>query len=280
MSLNPLTADLLPDPCRLREYASGDGVTRSVNDPIFRKTSPSTITADVWFDVGCPWCFIGKRRFERAIELFGQDHPGVAVEVDHRSFQLAPSLPERFHGTVAEYLQSYEGVPIAHVQQRLSNVRDIAASEGIELRFDDLQLVNTRRAHRVFQFGRAHGVGEELLDRLFTAYFSECRDLNDPDVLAGLAAEVGLDHAAARAAASTPGVGDDGATVGAAHWDEAVSLDCASAQTLGSTGVPFTVFDGKYRAGGAQSPEVFAEALDRVLELRHADVPAGRGGRS
>lgn len=214
------------------------------------------ILVDVWFDVRCPWCFLGKRRLERATQLFAQDHPGIPVTVSHHSFELAPSIPDRFDGTEADYLQKYEGAPLEQSKRMIPELQKLAASEGIQLRFEDLQLVNTRSAHRVFQLAEHHGLGEQMLDRLFTAYFSECLDLADAETLARLAAEVGIDRTEALSAAE---VGHE------SRWDEAVSADHARGQMLGASGVPFSLFNGKYRVSGAQSAEVFAEALREVV---------------
>lgn len=219
-------------------------------------THAPTILVDVWFDVRCPWCFIGKRRLERAVELFHGAEPGVPVAVEHHSFELAPTIPERYDGTEADYLLQYEGAPLEHSRRMLPELQRLAASEGIELRFDELRLVNTRPAHRVFQHARQQGLGEEMLDRLFAAYFAECRDLADPGVLAGLAAEVGLDRAEALAAA---GMGTW------ERWDDAVDADHTRGQMVGAAGVPFALINAKYRVSGAQSAEVFAGALHELV---------------
>lgn len=220
----------------------------SVQDP--------EILVDVWFDVRCPWCFLGKRRFEHAAQLFAKDHPDIPVTVSHHSFELAPSIPDRFDGTEAEYLQRYEGAPLEQSKRMIPELQKLAAVEGVQLRFEDLRLVNTRRSHRVFQLAQHQGLGEQMLDRLFAGYFSECLDLADSEVLAKLAVEVGLDHEQAFDAA------EDGFE---SRWDEAVSADHARGQMLGASGVPFSLFNGKYRVSGAQSAVVFAEALREVV---------------
>jgi len=221
---------------------------------------------DVWFDVRCPWCFLGKRRLEHAVESFRAKHPSIPVTVSHHSFELAPSIADRFDGTEADYLLRYEGAPIEQSQRMLPELRRVAAAEGVELRFDELQLVNTRRAHRVFQLGRQRGVGEELLERLFLAYFTERRDLADPRVLASIAGETGLDEEEALAAADTE-LGD-----GWKPWEEAVAFDEVRAQMLGASGVPFALVNAKYRVSGAQEAEVFAAALDEVIRREFGAV--------
>ncbi|MCB1274781.1 MAG: DsbA family oxidoreductase [Leucobacter sp.] len=228
-------------------------------------TQQPAILVNVWFDVRCPWCFIGKRRLERAIELFSVDHPDIPVTVSHHSFELAPGIAERFDGTEGEYLLRYEGTPLEHSQRMLPELRKLGAAEGVDLRFDELRLVNTRRAHRVFQLAQARGRGEEVLDRFFVAYFSECRDMADSEVLASLAAECGLDRDEALAAAD-PETGE--------HWDEGVSADHVRGQMLGASGVPFSLFNAKYRIAGAQTAEVFAEAMREVVRRDFPEVAA------
>lgn len=222
-------------------------------------TTDPAILVDVWFDVRCPWCFLGKRRLERAVEMFAAAAPGIRVTVDHHSFQLAPGMPDRFDGDEADYMLRYEGVPLEQSRPSLQALRRMAAEEGVELRFDELRQVNTRPAHRVFQYGKRHGRGEELLDRLFTGYFSECRDLADPEVLAGLAAEVGLDRAAAREAAGRTAAEES-------EWDEAIDADDVRARMLGANGVPYALVNAKYAISGGQRAEVFAAALRTVAE--------------
>lgn len=211
------------------------------------------IVADVWFDTRCPWCFIGKRRFERAIEVFAAAHPAVPVSVRHRSFELAPDIPERFDGTEVEYMHRYEGVPLERGALMLPEIERIAADEGVPIRFDGLPLVNTRRAHRVFQYGAEQGAGEEVLERLFVGYFGEHRDLADPAVLGALAAEAGLDAAGAAAAAADE------------KRDRTIKNEWRRAQMLGMAGVPFFLLNSRYSIRGAVSAEQFAPVLEAVL---------------
>jgi len=253
---------------------SGSGTVDSSadsSDNISASTSAS-ITVEVWFDVRCPWCYVGKRRLERAVELFHVEEPGVPVTIRHHSFELAPGIPERFDGGEAEYLLTYEGVPLEQSKKALPALRALAESEGVILRFDDLREVNTRRAHRVFQVGERAGLGEELLEHLFHAYFTECQDLADTETLVRIAAAAGLDsredQSAVRVAADEA---DDG------EWNRAVSKDHVRGEMLGATGVPFAFVNGKYRVSGAQSAEVLAAAFRKLVELegpsRHLDEP-------
>lgn len=226
-----------------------------MNDPM--------ILADVWFDVRCPWCFIGARRLDAAVDRFAVEEPTIGVTVRHHSYELAPGIPERYAGGEAEYLLEYEGVPLEQSRRDLPAMRRLAAAEGVELRFDELNLVNTRKAHRVFQLARSVGVGEQLVDRLFRAYFTECLDLADDDVLVALGTEVGLEAAEVRAAAD-PEL--------AADWDAAVTAEHVRGQMLGAMGTPFAMFNAKYRVPGAQTAEVFTGVLREVARRDFPDT--------
>jgi len=238
-----------------------ESMQSSASDPATPGPAPA-VKVDVWFDVRCPWCFLGKRRLERGAELFHETHPEVPVSVIHHSYELAPGIPERFDGGEAEYLLQYEGVPLEQSRKSLPALQELAESEGVILRFGELREVNTRRAHRVFQYGQQQGVGEELLERLFTAYFTECADMADTETLVALAAEAGLDSEEHRAAVrSAADEGDEG------EWNRAVSSDHVRGEMLGAAGVPFALFNAKYRVAGAQSAEILAEAMRKLVRL-------------
>ncbi len=221
------------------------------------------INISVWFDVRCPWCYLGKRRLERAIELFEQRIPGVPVAVRHHSFELAPGIADRFDGGEAEYLLKYEGVPLEQSARTLPALEKLAASEGVEIRFEALKHVNTRKAHRVYQYAQDEGLGEEFLERAFAGYFAESRDLSSADTLVEFAATVGLDTGKAREAAESDA------------WDPAIKRDHVRAQMLGSGGVPFALVNAKYSISGAQEAEIVAAALETVAE-REFGITADR----
>lgn len=217
-------------------------------------TAEPAIHVSVWFDVRCPWCYLGKRRLERAIELFHTRLPEIPVTVQHLSFELAPGIADRFHGGEAEYLLRYEGVPLEQSARSLPALERLAAVEGIELRFAELQHVNTRPAHRVYQFAQQRGFGEKLLERMFFAYFTECRDLSSSDTLGAIAASAGLNVDDARAAAESE------------EWDVLIRKDHVRAEMLGSGGVPFALVNAKYSISGAQESGIVAAALETVAE--------------
>jgi len=215
------------------------------------------ITVDVWSDVACPWCYLGKRRLEAAIEASGED-----VQVVWHSFQLDPTIPQGQHTPHAEALaKKFNAAPeqIAQANQRLI---DLGAAEGLEYNFGLYMSSNTRDAHRVIHFAQERGLGNEMKDRLMRAQFTEGAIVDDLDVLAGLSAEVGLDADEVRAMLATE------------KYDDAVQADIDEAAALGATGVPFFVFDRKFAISGAQPVETFSEALHRSTEARAAEAEA------
>ncbi|GAA1960436.1 DsbA family oxidoreductase [Microbacterium aquimaris] len=214
------------------------------------------ITIDVWSDIACPWCYIGKRNLEKAIAARGEDAP--EVHVMFRSFELAPETPVDFEGGEAEYLAAHKGVDAAAAQQMLDRVTGVAADAGLEYRFDLLHHTNTVKAHQLLHFAKERGRQHEMSERLMSAYFTEGRHLGRDDELAALAAEVGFDADEVRGA------------LGRETYLEAVRADQAQAAAYGVTGVPFFVIDGAYGVSGAQPPEAFSQILAQVTQERAA----------
>lgn len=216
------------------------------------------IRVDVWSDIACPWCYLGKHRFERGIAAFRERHPDVEVTVESHSYELAPDTPEDFAGGEVDFLVRHKGMPAAQVEQLLGQMTELAASEGLDFDFARVQHANTRRAHRVLHLARERGLQAEMLERLFRAYFAQGRRVSDPETLAELGAEVGLDPAEVRAACDDDALG------------AAVDRDIARARGLGVTGVPFWLIDQQYAVSGAQPDAAVADVLGQVLERRGA----------
>jgi predicted DsbA family dithiol-disulfide isomerase len=208
---------------------------------------PRPITVDIWSDVQCPWCYIGKRKFEAGVERFGG-----SVEVEYHSFELSPDTPVDYEGSTRDYLSARKGLPAADVDRMLEHVTGIARSVGLDYDFDAVHQTNTVLAHQLLHHAKAHGLQVEMKERLLRAYFVEGRHVGKAAELADLAAEVGLDRAEALRAL------ESGEYLGA------VKADVAQAAAYGITGVPFYVIDGRYGISGAQDPEVFAQALAQV----------------
>ena len=216
-------------------------------------TSP--LAVDIWSDVACPWCYLGKRRFERALERF--DRP---VAVEYHSFELAPDTPVDFDGSEIDFLVRHKGLPAGQVQQMLQHVVALGTEEGLHYDFAALRHTKTLLAHQALHHAKAKGRQVELVGRLFQAYFEQGRHVGRADDLAALGEDVGLD-------------GDDlRATLAEGTYEKAVDEDIALARDIGINGVPFYVLDGRYAVSGAQGSDFFLAALHR------ADADAAEDG--
>lgn len=210
------------------------------------------IKIDVWSDIACPWCYIGKRNLEKGLAEASADDDAPVVEVTYHSFELSPDTPVDFAGGEADYLATHKGISRAEAQQMLERVTGVAAQAGLEYRFDLLQHTNTVKAHELLHFAKEQGRQLELAERLMSAYFTEGRNLGDNGELADLAVDAGLDRDAALDALES------------GRYLAAVRNDQAQAQAYGINGVPFFVVDGKYGVSGAQPPEAFAQIARQV----------------
>jgi predicted DsbA family dithiol-disulfide isomerase len=200
--------------------------------------------------VVCPWCYIGKRRLEHALEDFPHRDE---VEVVYRSFQLNPSAPAGQTSSRREMLMSKYGRSPAEVAELDARMEQTAAGDGLEYHLTDAGLTgNTHDAHRLVHLGQERGKQDQVLERLFRAYFTEQRSLFDRESLSALAVEAGL------APEDVRRVLDDD------EFAEAVRQDIRQAQAFGATGVPFFVIDRRYGISGAQPVEVFGDALSRA----------------
>ncbi len=219
------------------------------------------IKIDVWSDIACPWCYIGKRNLETGLAETAADADAPRVEVTFHSYELSPDTPVDFDGTEIDFLSEYKGMPADQVQQMLDRVTGVAADAGLGYRFDILKHTNTVKAHELLHFAKEQGLQKEMTERLMSAYFIEGRHVGKIDDLVALAAEAGLDPEQTRDAL------DSG------RYLEAVRADQAQAQAYGIQGVPFFVIDGKYGVSGAQPPAAFAQIARQVWAER-AEAPA------
>ncbi|MCY1158921.1 MAG: DsbA family oxidoreductase [Citricoccus sp.] len=206
---------------------------------------------EIFSDVACPWCFIGKRRFERALESF--EHRDQ-VEVEWKSYQLDPSLPEHDHRSEVDYLAQTKGMPREQVTRMLAHVTEQARGEDLEYDFDNLVVANSWKAHRVIQRAKAEALqtAEALEEQLFRAHFEQGLDIGDEQVLVRLGTAAGLSQAQVREALTED------------RWETAVKQDLATARALGVTGVPFFVLGRTYGISGAQPTESFTQALQQA----------------
>lgn len=224
------------------------------------------IKIDVWSDIACPWCYIGKRNLEAGLAEASGDDDAPAVEVTFHSFELSPDTPVDFEGSEADYLAAHKGVSASQVGQMLDRVTGVAAAAGLAYRFDLLRHTNTVKAHELLHFAKDNDLQAQTAERLMSAYFTEGRHLGREDELVALAADVGLDPDAAREALQS------------GRYLPAVRADQAQAAAYGITGVPFFVIDGKYGVSGAQPAEAFAQIVRQVWAERGESAvisPAG-----
>lgn len=206
----------------------------------------------IWSDVVCPWCYVGKRRFERALEAFAHRDQ---VEIVHRSFQLDPAAPRDRTTKRREGLMRKYNLTAADMTRLDEQMKTTAAAEGLDFLLDDGMTGNTLDAHRVLHFARESGRQDAAVERFFRAYFVEGRSVFDADALVSLAAEAGLDP------------DDTRAVLASDRFADAVAADIDAARAIGVTGVPFFVVAGRFGVSGAQASTVFGEVLSRGWEL-------------
>ncbi|SFO34089.1 Predicted dithiol-disulfide isomerase, DsbA family [Geodermatophilus obscurus] len=219
---------------------------------------------EVWSDVVCPWCYIGKRRLEAALERFPHRDE---VEVVWRSFQLDPSVPEgETHATLPTLAARY-GRPVEEMRAMMRHVEETAAGEGLTYDLANGVGGNTLLAHELTHLAAERGLQGAMEERLFSAYFQEGRPVFDVDSLVPLAVEVGLDEAEVRAALADH------------RYRPTVLEDAGTARALGATGVPFFVVDRRYGAAGAQPADLLLQLLERAWADAHplTTVPAADG---
>jgi predicted DsbA family dithiol-disulfide isomerase len=209
---------------------------------------------DIWSDIACPWCYIGKRHLEEALADFPHD-----VEIRWHSFELDPRADaEPDDRDYAERLADKYGVSAADAQRMLDEMTGRAADAGLEYRFDRAHKANTFDAHRLLHLAWERGVQDELKEALFRAMFTEGRRVDDVETLVAVAAAAGLDADEARR------------TLESGAFADAVRADEAQAASLGITAVPFFVIDRRYGVPGAQPADVLLRVLESAWQERSA----------
>jgi predicted DsbA family dithiol-disulfide isomerase len=210
---------------------------------------------EVWSDVVCPWCYLGKRRLESALRRF--DH-GDEVDVRWRSFELDPAAPRRRPVSAAEHLAAKYGMTIGQVEASWARLTALGEADGIEFRLEATQGGSSFDAHRLTHLGAAHGLRDEITERLFRAYFSEAAPIGERETLVQLGIDAGL---------PADEVED---TLAADRFASEVRDEERRARELGITAVPFFVIDARYGVAGAQSVETLLEVLESVRAERAA----------
>ena len=206
---------------------------------------------EIWSDVVCPWCYVGKRNLE--VALAGFEHADQ-VEIEWRSYELDPNTPARVELSMDEVLERKYGMTTEQATTANLQMTELAATVGLEYHLDRVQIGNTFDAHRLIHLAATEGRAGEMKERLLRAYFTEGRAISDRSTLVELAVEVGLDPTRVAEVLA----GDE--------FGAEVRADEARAMELGSTGVPFFVFDGRLGIPGAQPPDVLLRLLDRAWD--------------
>ena len=225
-----------------------------------------TLNVEIWSDIACPWCYIGKKRFETALADFPFRDD---VRVTWRSYELSPDTPTGPGRPEVDALADLKGIPRPQVQRMFAQVTAVGAGEGLAYDFDRTLSVNTFDGHRLVHLAAATGLADRVLEALYSAHFEHGADLGDDETLVRVVAEAGLDADEARAVLA-----------GSAHAD-AVRRDEAEARAIGVTGVPFFVVDRRLGVSGAQPAGVFTQLLEEgwkaanpVVVLPGADTDA------
>jgi predicted DsbA family dithiol-disulfide isomerase len=199
----------------------------------------------------CPFCYIGKRRFEKALEEFPAK---TKVEVEWKSFQLSPDIKTDPSVNIHQFLAKHKGMSLDQAKQMNDQVKQMAAQEGLVYNFDKSVVANSFNAHRFVHLAKNHGKQGEAEEQLFQSYFTDGKNIDDTTTLIELGRQIGLDPIAVSTVLSSETYGEE------------VNNDIEEAQALGIRGVPFFVFDRKYAVSGAQDINAFKQALEKAYE--------------
>jgi protein disulfide-isomerase len=206
---------------------------------------------DIWSDVMCPFCYIGKRRFEQALAQFPHKED---IEVEWHSFQLDPTIESGHGKDLNTYLAERKGQSREWATKMNTQVSTMAAADGLQYNLERAIVANSYDAHRLSHFAKKRNLGDAMEEALFKAYFTDGKDIGDYNTLIAIAKEIGLDEAEAKQVLE----GD--------AYSQEVDEDLYVAQKIGINGVPFFVLDNKYGVSGAQPADVFAQALQQAYE--------------
>jgi predicted DsbA family dithiol-disulfide isomerase len=205
---------------------------------------------EIWSDVMCPFCYIGKRRFEDALAHFENKDQ---IEIEWKSFQLNPDLETDPKINISQYLADKKGWTIDHARQMNAHVTQMAAEAGLTYKLDKAVVANSFKAHRFSHLAKKHGLGIEAEEALFKAYFTDSKNIDDNETLIALGSQIGLDAAEVKQTLESEAYAND------------VKHDIETAQQLGIQGVPFFVLNNKYAVSGAQAVPVFEQTLQKAF---------------
>ena len=214
---------------------------------------------NIWSDIRCPFCYIGKRKFEMALEKFEHRND---VEVEWKSFELDPNLTTQADVNATEHLAEIKGISKERANEMQQYVKGIANEVGLDFNADKAVVANSFNGHRLIQFAKTKGLGNEAEEELFKAHFTEGKNIDNTEVLLQTAINIGLDENEARE------------MLASGAFAKEVKQDEMQAQHFGISGVPFFVLNDKYAVSGAQSPDTFLQALNQTwTESQEAKKP-------
>jgi predicted DsbA family dithiol-disulfide isomerase len=214
---------------------------------------------NIWSDIRCPFCYIGKKKFELALEKF--QHQGK-IEVNWRSFELDANLVTDTSRSMYDYIADIKGISLEQASQMHHQVTQAADSVGLTFDFDKAVLANSFNAHRLIQFAKTKDLGNEAEELLFKAHLTEGKNIDDRQILLAIGLELGLSEEELK-----------DVIFNANAYAKEVKLDQQQAQAIGVRGVPFFVFNDKYAVSGAQSPDTFLEVLEKSWEEYASSLP-------
>jgi len=204
---------------------------------------------EIWSDVVCPFCYIGKKKLEKALAKFPQKE---AIEIEWKSFQLNPDLKTNPSISTLEYLAESKGWSLEQAREISSQVVGMAESEGLTFNFENAVVANTKNAHRMIHLAKAAGKGGVMKERLLKAYFTEGLNIDDSKTLISLGKEIGLEEGSIKKLLESN------------QYEDAVDQDIYESRLVGVKGVPFFVLDRKFGISGAQPDEVFTQTLEKA----------------
>jgi predicted DsbA family dithiol-disulfide isomerase len=222
-----------------------------VDSDLLYQVTKNPMKIEIWSDIACPFCYIGKRKIEKAIQKLDDSSQ---VEVEWKSFQLNPDLVSDPSLSTLDYLSQSKDWSMEQTLQVTSQVVAMAKEEGLNFDFTQTVVANTKKAHRLLHLAKASGHQDQLKERLLKAYFSEGLNVDDTDTLLRLAEEVGLNKQSVEY------------TLHSEEYTDALEQDAYESKLIGVQGVPFFVFDRKFGISGAQPDEVFDRTLKQALD--------------
>ncbi len=223
--------------------------TFSTQKPTEKEASLPVMTINIWSDIRCPFCYIGKRNFERALEQFAHKD---SVAVTWRSFELDPSLKTQPESDLYSYLAKVKGMSYEESVQMHQHVTEVARAAGLDFNFDKAVVANSYNGHRLIQLAKSLGLGNEAEEHLFKAHFTDGRNIDDPDVLREVGLVIGIPEDRVKRLLESD------------EYSAEVNADKAMASSLGIRGVPFFLINEKFGLTGAQPSAVFLQALDKA----------------